>query len=65
MAGGGRTVDPRTSPLDDPWRLAEPELELSIVMPCLNERDSVGACIGKAPTLSRDRGGARRDHRRR
>ena len=48
MADGGRTVAPRTTPLDDPRRIADPDLELSIVMPCLNERDSVGACIGNA-----------------
>ena len=47
MASHPLRVDIPPGPPDDP-AAADPELELSIVMPCLNERDSLGACIRKA-----------------
>jgi glycosyltransferase involved in cell wall biosynthesis len=47
MASHPLRVDTPPAPPDDP-AAADPELELSIVMPCLNERDSLGACIRKA-----------------
>ena len=47
MTDRARRVDIPARPTDDAT-LAASELELSIVMPCLNERDSVGSCIRKA-----------------
>lgn len=40
----GTVLDPTPSP--DP--LIQPEIELSVVMPCLNEARTVGICVGKA-----------------
>ena len=41
--------DSRTGPANSPDRL-----ELSIVMPCLNEHETVGACIRKALATLRE-----------
>ena len=33
-----------------------PQIELSVVMPCLNERETVGVCVRKAIASLRDAG---------
>jgi len=40
--------------LDDATRATEPAIELSVVMPCLNEADTVGTCVEKAVRAMRD-----------
>ncbi len=34
----------------------EAEIEVSMVMPCLNERDTIGTCIGKAQRAMKELG---------
>jgi hypothetical protein len=50
-APGRRTILKRTSPMRPPGAL-----EVSVVMPCLNEAETVGACIEKASRAMRDHG---------
>src|ERR1700735_2016361 len=35
---------------------AEKQMEVSVVMPCLNERETVGVCVRKAMTALREAG---------
>ena len=48
----------RLRPADTPVRppVAEPEVELSIVMPCLNEAETLAICIKKAQAFLREHG---------
>src|SRR6478735_3632412 len=43
-------------PLEAPSRTSEMPLEVSVVMPCLNEADTVGTCVEKAVRALRESG---------
>ncbi|MGA2230097.1 MAG: hypothetical protein ABSH22_04145 [Tepidisphaeraceae bacterium] len=49
---------PRVWPLEEPLQLELP-MELSVVMPCLNEADTVGICVAKALRALREGNTAR------
>jgi len=38
----------RISPADEGWEQMDCELELTVLMPCLNEADTIGVCVRKA-----------------
>ncbi len=54
MADGSTVEPPRPKdhPVDEPPNV--PEFELSIVMPCLNEADTIGDCVGNALRFLRE-----------
>lgn len=41
-------MNPKATPLSAPAATAPDEIEVSVVMPCLNEAESVGVCVEKA-----------------
>jgi hypothetical protein len=47
-AAGALTADPAEPAVDTRGQVAAGELELSIVLPCLNEAETLAVCLGKA-----------------